>query len=89
MALKCDAQHMQERVDLALKLGWTIDSDGYLSAPKHFECCQYGTILKVYPLKQGQVHIPHYFDDDYVMTTGTWKEQVFDDNVRIQEYYRV
>jgi len=72
MALNCNINNMQDRVNLALKIGWTIDDNAVLRPPKHFECSEYIVIGKSYSLEQGQVTIPHYFNDDYIMTTGNW-----------------
>jgi hypothetical protein len=71
--------NIQDRVDLGLKIGWKIlknkGTGTYtLSAPERFECKNFASIWTSYELKQGKILIPNYFLNDYIMTTGTWKE---------------
>ena len=78
---RCTPENMQQRVDLALVLGWKIKNHGdvkVLSAPKHFACSTYASHIKNYDLKQGKIVIPDFFNDDYIMTTGTWCEEDID-----------
>lgn len=98
MALNLSSQNIQQRVNLALKLGWFISqpyidkgSDSkFLCAPKHFKCNDYAATWKEFILKQGKILIPHYFEDDYVMTTGEWNEQEFFNTDLLQTpYYRI
>lgn len=70
MALNCI--NVQKRVDLALKLGWSVGGDRIFVPPKHFECRHFAGIYKPVPLTQGTVYIPHFFADDYILTTGNW-----------------
>ena len=65
-------EEMQKRVNLSLRLGWTI-STGMLIPPNHFECKKWAVIWEPHYLTQGMIAIPHWFKDDYVMTTGSWE----------------
>lgn len=76
MALKCNIYHIPDRINLALKIGWTIDENNFLHPPKHFECSEYTPIWRQHSLEHGNIMIPHYFEDDYIMTTGSWSKSL-------------
>jgi hypothetical protein len=67
MALNC--KNLNERIHLALKLGWTIKSN-ILIPPKHFECSQ-NQWAAVYEHDNSKLIIPHWFHDDFVLATGS------------------
>jgi hypothetical protein len=95
--MNISSQNMQQRVNLALKIGWYInmpfiehgDDSKHLSAPKHFECRDYAAIWNKFVLKQGKISIPSYFNDDYVLTTGKWNDEHFfnTDRLQVAHYY--
>jgi hypothetical protein len=70
MALHC--KNIEERIHLALKLGWTIKSN-VLLPPKHFECSknQWAAIYEKVDIHNSVLSMPHWFNDDFVLTTGS------------------
>ena len=62
---------LEERVNLALKLGWSIEKNLTLTPPKKFDCANWASIFTQYKLPHGNILIPEYFFNDTVLIIGT------------------
>lgn len=76
---ECSIESMQHRVNLAINIGWVIITEytsDMLLPPDNFKCIKFCAEWKEYSLSQGTLFIPHYFEDDHIMLTGMWDDNI-------------
>lgn len=71
------------RLQLAFSLGWILTKHTYqgvdyydLTPPPHYEAVKnsWAAVMKDMTVDGVKISYPHWYKDDYVLMTGTWKQ---------------